>query len=435
MAANGDRGQYATGTFTASGTSQLIAVGGIPQGLINALQVRTVPDPGIPTVSITSPTDGATVAAGATITITATAADDGTITRVSFYDGTTQLGADVTTPPYSYVWSGVPTGLHKLTAKVWDNTGLSATSAEVKVTVTGNTTPPGVMNWGTAHNIAAASDVLNTGTPVYAYAFGSDVGPQTVNGVAFAVGGIGGGGTNVTIAGGQACGAYFPLSSPPSYNGILKGAVFANSGSGATLTVTLKNLVAGQQYAVQVWSSNVDYGGTPTTYDGAVSLAATGQYAIGTFTAAATTQTIHLTANNIQFNAVQVRTVPIVAGYDAWSEQIPPGQRGRTDDPDGDGFTNLQEFLFGTSPIASIGTVVGNEKVGGNFILHWLQRETGAGYLLKESTTLGPGSWITSAVVPAPDDQTGAPTGYDRYKASIAIAAERKFFRVEGAEN
>ena len=168
------------------------------------------------------------------------------------------------------------------------------------------------ITWGAAHDLTGASDVLNTGSPVYAYAISTDVGPRTVNGVTFAVGNINGGGTNVTISGGQAAGAYFPLSSPAGYQGILRGAVFANSGSGAAMTVTLKNLVIGQQYAVQVWSSNVDYGGTPTTYDGAVSLALapTGQYAIGTFTADATTQAIQLTANNIQLNAVQLRTVP-----------------------------------------------------------------------------------------------------------------------------
>ncbi|MCX6877568.1 MAG: Ig-like domain-containing protein, partial [Verrucomicrobia bacterium] len=142
MAANGNRGQYATGTFTASKTSQVIAVGGTPQELINAIQVRTAPDPGIPTISITNPADGATVAAGTDITITAAAADDGTITRVSFYDGATPLGSDDTTAPYTYVWSGATAGDHVLTAKVWDNTGLSATSAAVKVTVTTTTPAP-----------------------------------------------------------------------------------------------------------------------------------------------------------------------------------------------------------------------------------------------------------------------------------------------------
>jgi lysophospholipase L1-like esterase len=443
MAGNGDRGQYATGTFTASGTSQVIAVGGTPQELINALQVRTAPDPGIPTISITSPTDGATVAAGTDITITAAAADDGTITRVSFYDGTTQLGADVTTAPYTHVWHGAATGDHVLTAKVWDNTGLSATSAEVKVKVTANTTPAGVITWGAAQNVTAASDVLNTGTALYAYAFGTDVGAQTVNTVAFAVGNGSGGGTDVTISGaGLSCGSYFPLSSPPGYNGILKGAVFGNTNTGPSLTVTLNHLVAGQAYAVQVWSGNVDYGGSDTTYDGAVSLAMrpSGQYAIGTFTAAATgTQAMILTGGNYQINAVQVRTAPIPAGYEAWAGpagyNLTAGAADRGADPDGDGFTNIQEFLFGTSPIAGNGALVNSGTVGGTLVLHWLQRETGSTYLLEESTTMGVGSWSTSAVVPVPDNQTGAPANYDRYKATIPIGPARKFFRVKGTEN
>ena len=61
--------------------------------------------------------------------------------------------------------------------------------------------------------------------------------------------------------------------------------------------------------------------------------------------------------------------------------------------------------------------------------------KTGASYLLQESTTLGVGSWTTSAVVPVLDDQTGVPTDYDRFKATIAIGADKKFFRIEGTEN
>ncbi len=175
-----------------------------------------------------------------------------------------------------------------------------------------NSTQAAVITWGAAQNITGTSDVIITGTSVYAYAFGTDVGAQTVNTVPFSVGNINGGGTDVAVTGGMASGPYFPLSSPPSYNGILKGAVFASSGTGATMTVTLNNLLEGQQYAVQVWSSNVDYGGTPTTYDGAVSLTVSpGQYAIGTFTAGATgTQAMILTQNNVQLNALQVRAVP-----------------------------------------------------------------------------------------------------------------------------
>ncbi len=131
---------------------------------------------------------------------------------------------------------------------------------------------------------------------------------------------------------------------------------------------------------------------------------------------------------------VQVTTGP--AGYTSWALQIADDtKRGRTDDADSDGFTNIQEFLFGTSPIASNGSLVTMTTSGGNLVLRWLQRETASTYLLKESTTLESGSWITSGVVPALDDQTGVATDYDRWIATIPLGSGNKFFRVEGTEN
>ncbi|MBC8083378.1 MAG: carbohydrate-binding protein, partial [Hymenobacter sp.] len=60
-----------------------------------------------PTVSLTAP---ASVAAPASLTLTATAADaDGSISSVAFYNGSTPLGTD-TAAPYSYSWTGVAAG-------------------------------------------------------------------------------------------------------------------------------------------------------------------------------------------------------------------------------------------------------------------------------------------------------------------------------------
>jgi hypothetical protein len=125
-----------------------------------------------------------------------------------------------------------------------------------------------------------------------------------------------------------------------------------------------------------------------------------------------------------------------LTGYEAWAMQITDvNKRGRGDDADGDGFINVQEFLFGTSPIAGNGALATAEKSGGNLIIRWLQRETGATYVLKESTTLVIGSWTPSAIVPALDVQTGVPIDYDRYQATVPINAILKMFRVEGTEN
>ncbi|MCX6875761.1 MAG: Ig-like domain-containing protein, partial [Verrucomicrobia bacterium] len=395
----------------------------------------TVIDP--PTVAITSPTNNTTM--GVNFTIDAAATDNGTVTSVDFYDGATLLGSDDTGPAYSYAWNGVPEGPHVLTAVAWDNDGHSATSAVVNVTVTNIT-------WGAAQNIAGDSDVIITGTSVYAYHFGNG-GPHSLNGVSFAAASTGGGGTDITIGGGAPplfAGPYFGGAPALSaeYTTILLGGLYTASPFGL-YSLMLNNLTSGTVYAVQVWSKS-PYAGQHITLDGPandlLSHNGTGQHMIGTFTATSATQTITVgpgVGDNTggPLCAVQVRTVSGVAGYDAWSEQIPAGHRGRTDDPDGDGFTNLQEFLFGTSPIAGNGALVSSETVGGNCVLHWRQRETGAGYLLKESTTLDPGDWVTCAVVPQLDDQTGAPTDYDRYQASIPIDAARKFFRVEGREN
>jgi CheY-like chemotaxis protein len=108
-----------------------------------------------PTVSITSPTNGATVTTN--FTISATAADsDGTVTNVSFYDGSTLLGS-TTTSPYSYVWNPAPAGGHALTAVAQDNGGLSTTSAVVNVTVV-------LTNSVTTHPYRGVTKIVRTET-------------------------------------------------------------------------------------------------------------------------------------------------------------------------------------------------------------------------------------------------------------------------------
>jgi glucose/arabinose dehydrogenase len=96
-----------------------------------------------PTVSITSPTNGASFTAPAVVPITATAADsDGTVTNVAFFDGTTFLGQTNNTP-YTVTATLAP-GSHPLTAVATDNGGLSTTSSVVNVTVNAAITGPNI---------------------------------------------------------------------------------------------------------------------------------------------------------------------------------------------------------------------------------------------------------------------------------------------------
>ena len=92
-----------------------------------------------PLVSLTSPVDNASFPLLSTIALTATASDpDGTIQRVDFYNGSTLLGSD-TTSPYSFTWLSVGLGNYSLSAVARDNLGASTVSSWVDISV-GNTT-------------------------------------------------------------------------------------------------------------------------------------------------------------------------------------------------------------------------------------------------------------------------------------------------------
>jgi cellulose 1,4-beta-cellobiosidase len=99
-----------------------------------------------PSVSLTSPTAGASFSAPATVSLAASAADsDGTVAKVEFYSGSTLLGTD-TSAPYAFSWTGVAAGSYSVSAKAYDNGGLSTSSVSIPITVTtsGGTGAPSV---------------------------------------------------------------------------------------------------------------------------------------------------------------------------------------------------------------------------------------------------------------------------------------------------
>lgn len=222
------------------------------------------------------------------------------------------------------------------------------------------------ITWGTPATISGDTDVSTVGTFKYAYHW--DGGNNTVNGVPFT------GTTSMTTGGSDVrlygFGGYYNaftssvapfVSLSPEYKAMLVGSAYDGN-----VGVTLNNLTAGKQYAVQVWcqdprniggrsailssiagnSVTLDYNSTDS--DGGV-----GQYSIGTFTALSTVQTFTIEApgSSTQLNALQVRELIAVDDYAAWSG--PSGfnlANGPAGDDDNDGLTNQEEYAFGLTP-------------------------------------------------------------------------------------
>jgi hypothetical protein len=101
---------------------------GITPGATNVLNQS-------PLVAWDTPANGAVYQVPAVISLSALASDpDGTINRVEFYDGDILL-ANVSIPPYTFVWSNAPIGSHALVAKARDNRLAVSVSSTLTVTV------------------------------------------------------------------------------------------------------------------------------------------------------------------------------------------------------------------------------------------------------------------------------------------------------------
>jgi hypothetical protein len=88
-----------------------------------------------PTVSLTSPSSGATITLGESFTLSANAADsDGSVTSVQFFANGASVGVD-TTAPYSIVWTPAATGNYSLTAVATDDDTATTTSIPAPVSV------------------------------------------------------------------------------------------------------------------------------------------------------------------------------------------------------------------------------------------------------------------------------------------------------------
>jgi hypothetical protein len=89
-------------------------------------------------------TDKGSYTSPASVVMTAIAADsDGTVSKVDFYNGATLVYTD-TASPFNFTWASAPAGSYAVKAIATDNSGASATSAVVNITITSPNAAPTV---------------------------------------------------------------------------------------------------------------------------------------------------------------------------------------------------------------------------------------------------------------------------------------------------
>jgi hypothetical protein len=142
-------------TTVSNGTHFVVAVARDTDGATGASTTVTITvnNDVAPTVVVTSPAAAAMVA-GASVPVSADAADDAGVAGVQFLLDGAPLGAEVTAPPYTINWdtTSVSAGAHMLAARARDAAGHQTTSDAVGVTVkivpTITWTPPATLAYG-----------------------------------------------------------------------------------------------------------------------------------------------------------------------------------------------------------------------------------------------------------------------------------------------
>ncbi|MEO8432624.1 MAG: FG-GAP-like repeat-containing protein, partial [Acidobacteriota bacterium] len=229
----------------------------------------------LPSVAITSPADGAIYSPSSNIPINATASDtDGTVTKVEFYNGTTLLGTD-TTSPYSYAWNGVPAGCYTLTAVATDNLLATKTSNAVRVTVVSPTqtitVAPSIVRPGSTGNVASVPDAGTGVTYAWTIVGGTFTTPSNVRTVTFTAGAAGAVQLRATISNSGGCASSGGLKTVP--------VVVSDFNADAKTDILWRNVVNGLDSA---WLLNgttfAAIAGLPTVSDTTWSLVGTGDF-------------------------------------------------------------------------------------------------------------------------------------------------------------
>jgi hypothetical protein len=123
--------------------------------------------------------------------------------------------------------------------------------------------------------------------------------------------------------------------------------------------------------------------------------------------------------------------------YESWAaEYAPAALSDKNADFDGDGFTNFQEFAFGTDPTIGNAALVSASTSGSNLVITALQRTAGetsgiTSYALETRADLTTGTWLPSGVAAV----DGTPVGeYTPVTYTVPRAGARGFYRLIATE-
>jgi hypothetical protein len=144
--------------FSMSPLSQPVQIAGANVNGISFTATAIPPsDTTPPSVSVSVPANGATVSS--TTTVSATASDDTGVVGVQFQLDNTNLGNEVSTPPYQLSWNTLQTsnGTHTLRAVARDAAGNSGTSTGVAVIVSNGLDPSVVGQWSASFDVGVVA--------------------------------------------------------------------------------------------------------------------------------------------------------------------------------------------------------------------------------------------------------------------------------------
>ena len=225
----------------------------------------TVNNAAPPSVSITQPANNASVNGTIAVTATASASSGRTITGVQFKVDGNNIGAAVTTSPYTVQLdtATLTNAAHSLTAVATDSTGTSTTSAAVSITVS-NPAPPSVSITQPANNASVNGTIAVTATA-------SASSGRTIASVQFKVDGSNVGGPVTAV-----CRCSIQLTATLSNGNHLLTAVATDSGGGSgtssAVAVTVSNAVQPPPSGTQFLTGQA-FGSARNNYSGFVGMA------------------------------------------------------------------------------------------------------------------------------------------------------------------